>query len=67
MTRDKYNVVGFGNNFFITKGSPLSESQQFNHFHFKTPEDAVKYIRDILEPLDRELAEGPIIGTGEDF
>ena len=63
----KYNVVGFGNNFFITNGSPLSKSQQFNHFHFKSIEEANKYIRDILEPLDKELAEGPVVGTGEEF
>ena len=67
MTGEKYKIVGFGGNFFITDGAPLSDNERFNFFHFGSAEKAAKYIRDILEPLDRELAEGPIIGTEEDF
>ena len=63
----KYSIVGFGGNFFITKGAPLSENQQYNFFHFRSKDEALAYVRDVLEPLDRELAEGPVVGTEEDF
>ena len=67
MINNKYNIVGFGGNYYISSAGPLSNNEQYNFFHFKSIEAAEKYINEVLKPLDVELSESPVVYTKGDF